>query len=116
MSMGNLSRIKSGTRETDESIIKRLTDRLGMTFEDEGAYMFNNDYAEWQRRWRVIDAIECGRISEAGLLIDKYERMYGRKVVREQFAKVMRICAAAGCRRLYVCIWKHCRLQSLSMR
>lgn len=57
MSMGNLSRIKSGTRETDESIIKRLTDRLGMTFEDEGAYMFNNDYAEWQRRWRVIDAI-----------------------------------------------------------
>ena len=91
MSMGNLSRIKSGTRETDESIIKRLTDRLGMTFEDEGAYMFNNDYAEWQRRWRVIDAIECGRISEAGLLIDKYERMYGRKVVREQFAKVMRI-------------------------
>ena len=65
MSMGNLSKIESGTRETDASIIKRLTDRLGMAFEDEGAYMTNDDYEEWQRRWKIIDAIECLRIDEA---------------------------------------------------
>lgn len=91
MSMGNLSKIESGTRETDASIIKRLTDRLGMEFEDEGAYMTNDDYEEWQRRWKIIDAIECLRIDEAIELIDKYEQLYSDNIVRKQFAKVMRI-------------------------
>lgn len=91
MSVGNLSRIESGTRETDESIIKRLTDRLGMAFEDEGVYMANDDYEEWQRRWKIIDAIECLRIDEAIELIDKYEHLYSDNIVRKQFAKVMRI-------------------------
>lgn len=91
MSVGNLSRIESGTRETDASIIKRLTDRLGMAFEDEGAYMANDDYEEWQRRWKIIDAIECLRIDEAIELIDKYEHLYSDNIVRKQFAKVMRI-------------------------
>ncbi len=91
MSMGNLSKIESGTRETDASIIKRLTDRLGMAFEDEGAYMTNDDYEEWQRRWKIIDAIECLRIDEAIELIDKYEQLYSDNIVRKQFAKVMRI-------------------------
>lgn len=91
MSVGNLSRIESGTRETDASIIKRLTDRLGMAFEDEGAYMANDDYEEWQRRWKIIDAIECLRIDEAIELIGKYEHLYSDNIVRKQFAKVMRI-------------------------
>ena len=91
MSKGNLCRIESGKRDTDASTVKRLTDRLGMLYEEQGAYMFYNDYEEWKRRWKIIDAIESGNIREAVSLVEQYIQLYGENIVRLQFAKIMEI-------------------------
>ena len=91
MSEGNLCRIETGRREPDSSTLTRLTDRLGMIFEDEGTYLFNNDYREWKRRWEIINSIENNDLSRAYELIDEYKSIYSRNVVRMQFAKVMQI-------------------------
>lgn len=91
MSEGNLCRIETGRREPDSSTLTRLTDRLGMVFEDEGTYLFYNDYREWKRRWEIINSIENNDLSRAYELIDEYKSIYSRNVVRMQFAKVMQI-------------------------
>lgn len=91
MSEGNLCRIETGRREPDSSTLTRLTDRLGMIFEDEGTYLFYNDYREWKRRWEIINSIENNDLSRAYELIDEYKSIYSRNVVRMQFAKVMQI-------------------------
>ncbi len=91
MSEGNLCRIETGRREPDSSTLTRLTDRLGMIFEDEGTYLFYNDYREWKRRWEIINSIESNDLSRAYELIDEYKSIYSRNVVRMQFAKVMQI-------------------------
>lgn len=91
MSHGNLCRIESGKRDTDASTVKRLTDRLGMLYEEQGAYMFYNDYEEWKRRWEIIDAIESGNIREAVSLVEQYIQLYSENIVRLQFAKIMEI-------------------------
>lgn len=91
MSEGNLCRIETGRREPDSSTLTRLTDRLGMVFEDEGTYLFYNDYKEWKRRWEIINSIENNDLSRAYELIDEYKSIYSRNAVRMQFAKVMQI-------------------------
>ena len=91
MSEGNLCRIETGRREPDSSTLTRLTDRLGMVFEDEGTYLFYNDYREWKRRWEIINAIENNELNRADELIKEYKTFYNRNVVRAQFAKVMQI-------------------------
>lgn len=91
MSEGNLCRIETGRREPDSSTLTRLTDRLGMVFEDEGTYLFYNDYREWKRRWEIINSIESNDLSRAYELIDEYKSIYSRNAVRMQFAKVMQI-------------------------
>lgn len=65
MTDGNLCRIENGKRECDEATIKRLTDRLGMVYEEQGKYVFYDDYEEWQRRWQIIYAIESNNIGGA---------------------------------------------------
>ena len=91
MSEGNLCKIETGGREPDSSTLTRLTDRLGMIFEDEGTYLFYNDYREWKRRWEIINAVENNELSTAESLINEYKSFYSRNVVRNQFAKVMQI-------------------------
>lgn len=91
MSEGNLCRIETGRREPDSSTLTRLTDRLGMVFEDERTYLFYNDYKEWKRRWEIINSIENNDLSRAYELIDEYKSIYSRNAVRMQFAKVMQI-------------------------
>ena len=91
MSEGNLCRIETGRREPDSSTLTRLTDRLGMVFEDEGTYLFYNDYREWKRRWEIINSIENNNLRRAYELIDEYKSIYSRNAVRMQFAKVMQI-------------------------
>ena len=91
MTKGNLCRIENGKREADTSIIKRLTDRLGMGFEDEGTYMFYDDYEEWKTKWKIIYAIECKNMCEAERLLDIYKEVYSQNAVRKQFEKMMRI-------------------------
>ena len=91
MSEGNLCRIETGRREPDSSTLTRLTDRLGMIFEDEGTYLFYNDYREWKRRWEIINSIENNELNRADELIKEYKTFYNRNVVRAQFAKVMQI-------------------------
>ena len=91
MSEGNLCKIETGGREPDSSTLTRLTDRLGMIFEDEGTYLFYNDYREWKRRWEIINAVENNELSTAESLISEYKSFYSRNVVRNQFAKVMQI-------------------------
>ena len=91
MSEGNLCRIETGRREPDSSTLTRLTDRLGMVFEDEGTYLFYNDYKEWKRRWEIINSIENNNLRRAYELIDEYKSIYSRNAVRMQFAKVMQI-------------------------
>ena len=91
MSASSLCRIENGKRECDEAMIKRLTDRLGMVYEEQGKYVFYDDYEEWQRRWQIIYAIENNNISDASGLIDEYEQLYCSSVVRIQFAKLMKI-------------------------
>ncbi len=91
MSEGNLCRIGTGRREPDSSTLTRLTDRLGMVFEDEGTYLFYNDYKEWKRRWEIINSIENNNLRRAYELIDEYKSIYSRNAVRMQFAKVMQI-------------------------
>ncbi len=91
MTDGNLCRIENGKRECDEATIKRLTDRLGMVYEEQGKYAFYDDYEEWQRRWQIIYAIENNNISDASGLIDEYEQLYCSNIVRMQFAKLMKI-------------------------
>lgn len=91
MSEGNLCRIETGGREPDSSTLTRLTDRLGMVFEDEGTYLFYNDYREWKRRWEIINAIENNELNRADELIKEYKTFYNRNVVRAQFAKVMQM-------------------------
>ena len=91
MSASSLCRIENGKRECDEATIKRLTDRLGMVYEEQGKYAFYDDYEEWQRRWQIIYAIENNNISDASGLIDEYEQLYCSSVVRMQFAKLMKI-------------------------
>lgn len=91
MTDGNLCRIENGKRECDEATIKRLTDRLGMVYEEQGKYVFYDDYEEWQRRWQIIYAIESNNIGGARGFIDEYEQLYCSSVVRMQFAKLMKI-------------------------
>ena len=91
MTDGNLCRIENGKRECDEATIKRLTDRLGMVYEEQGKYAFYDDYEEWQRRWQIIYAIENDNICGAGGFIDEYEQLYCSNIVRMQFAKLMKI-------------------------
>ena len=91
MSEGNLCRIESGKRETDASTIKRITDRLGMAYEEQGAYIFYDDYEEWQKRWEIIYAIETKNISQAASFIEQYISLYSGNNVRIQFAKIMEI-------------------------
>lgn len=84
MSEGNLCRIESGKRETDASTIKRITDRLGMAYEEQGAYIFYDDYEEWQKRWEIIYAIETKNISQAASFIEQYISLYSGNNVRLQ--------------------------------
>ena len=91
MTGGNLCRIENGKRECDEATIKRLTDRLGMVYEEQGKYVFYDDYEEWQRRWQIIYAIESNNIGGARGFIDEYEQLYCSNIVRMQFAKLMKI-------------------------
>ncbi len=91
MSEGNLCRIESGKRETDASTIKRLTDRLGMVYEEQGTYIFYDDYEEWKKRWEIIDAIETKNMGQAASLIEQYISLYSENNVRMQFAKIMEI-------------------------
>ena len=91
MSESSLCRIENGKRECDEAMIKRLTDRLGMVYEEQGKYVFYDDYEEWRRRWHIIYAIENNNICDARGFIDEYEQLYCRNIVRMQFAKIMKI-------------------------
>lgn len=86
---GIISRFESGEREPDASTMTRLTDRLGMEFEDEGAYLFYDDYEEWQRRWSIIKAIENNELCQADRLLVEYALIYNGNAVRQQFGKVM---------------------------
>ena len=97
MTKGNLCRIENGKREADTSIIKRLTDRLGMGFEDEGTYMFYDDYEEWKTKWKIIYSIECKNMCEAERLLDIYKEIYSQNAVRKQFEKMMRIQCKTVC-------------------
>lgn len=91
MSASSLCRIENGKRECDDAMIKRLTDRLGMVYEEQGKYVFYDDYEEWHRRWQIIYAIENDNICGARGFIDEYEQLYCSSVVRMQFAKLMKI-------------------------
>ena len=91
MSESSLCRIENGKRECDEAMIKRLTDRLGMVYEEQGKYVFYDDYEEWQRRWQIIYAIENNNICDARGFIGEYEQLYRSNIVRMQFAEIMKI-------------------------
>ena len=86
-----LCRIENGDREPDASTMTRLMDRLGIVFQDEGSYVFYDDYEEWQSRWAIITSIEGGRLGEAEKLLYKYASSYSGNPVRQQFGKVMDI-------------------------
>lgn len=74
-----LTRIEEGERLPGKMLRDRLLARLGLANDGYEDFLWADEYRAWQRRQKLLEAVENKDILEAEKIIDQYEQQDGEK-------------------------------------
>ncbi len=86
-----LKRIEAGERPPGKMLRDRLLARLGMTNDGYEDFLWPDEYQSWQRRQKLLTAVENKDVTAAKKIMDSYEHQHEEKDhIERQFYLAMR--------------------------
>lgn len=85
-----MNRFEKGNRVAEKLVRDRLVARLGISCEKYEDYLQPKEYARWEQRQQIIQAVEERRLDVAKQKLKAYEKTPGLNSTNQQFIEAMR--------------------------